>query len=103
MVPPISPEPLKVGRASSVVPLSTTVPVVVPMSSTTLAIVGFIGLVVSTVKSHPVEATLVLPAASVALTVIVWTPSLSGWLASTVKAQLPFAEALVVPSRIAPS
>ena len=62
----------------------------------TLLTTGAAGAVVSTVIASGGEATLTLPTASVAVTVMVWLPSASG--APGVKVQLPKASATVVPS-----
>ena len=59
-----------------------------------------VGAVVSIVIASGGEATLTLPAVSVAVTVIVWPPSAS---AGVVKLQLPAPSATVVPRSSAPS
>ena len=59
-----------------------------------------VGAVASMVTDKPVDATLVLPAASVALAVSVWEPALSVLL---VIDQLPLPSAFVVPTDVVPS
>src|SRR5712672_217432 len=61
---------------------------------------GAVGAVLSIVTDSPVEAVLVLPAASVALAVIVWLPEAS---VEAVMLQLPLPSAVPVPSTVVPS
>src|SRR5258708_11142342 len=65
-----------------------------------VVIEGAVGAVVSTVTLKAVEATPVLPAASVAVAVRLWTPSAS---AAVVKLQAPVEFAAALPKRVAPS
>ncbi|MNP14253.1 hypothetical protein D3C76_1065660 [compost metagenome] len=75
IVAPISPVPLKVGRLSLVLPPSLIFPVTGPTSSCTEVSAGAAGAVVSTVKEKTGEFAETLPAASVALILMLYTPS----------------------------
>ena len=70
-------------------------------SSIMLTITGTPGAVVSTTITKLLVAGLLLPAASVAVTVSVCEPSLSG--VPGVKLQTPPAPAVVVPNKVLPS
>src|SRR5207248_939055 len=61
---------------------------------------GAVGAAVSMVTDSPVEAALMLPAASVALAVIVWLPEASVEVAML---QLPLPSAVPLPTCVAPS
>ena len=74
---PASAVPATVSVLSFELPLSATAPVTGSTSSVTLPITGATGADVSMVTWNAVEAALWLPAASVALNVRVWAPSLS--------------------------
>ncbi|MNZ33220.1 hypothetical protein D3C78_505630 [compost metagenome] len=67
MVAPISPVPLKVGRLSLVVSPLLISPITGPTSSSTVSTVGVAGGVVSTVNEKTGEFADTLPAASLAL------------------------------------
>ena len=75
---------------SLVIPSST-----VPVSDENEVIAGALGATVSTVTAKTGEATLVLPATSVALAVKLWLPFGNGLV---VKPQAPLPFAVVVPS-----
>ncbi|MNQ78554.1 hypothetical protein D3C85_934690 [compost metagenome] len=93
--------PLKSGRASSVVPLSATLPTMLPTSSTTDAMVGLAGASVSTVKPKASDTTLVLPALSIAVAVMLCGPLLR--FVSGTKVHSPAALACTRPISVAPS
>ncbi|MNV79137.1 hypothetical protein D3C71_1726730 [compost metagenome] len=77
--------PLTVGRASSVMPSFWMLPVTEPTSSITLVIAGGFGLsALPRVRSNASDGTLVLPAASTASTVSLWSPRPSGSFGSNV-------------------
>ena len=87
--------PVSTGRVSSVrCPLGSA-PVMLPTSSWARAITGASGLTVSTITVNPAEASLRLPAASVALAVKVWLPLPSA--VAGVKLHSPAALACTVP------
>ncbi|MCY1245888.1 hypothetical protein D9M72_590730 [compost metagenome] len=70
--------PKKSGRASSVVPLSATLPTTLPTSSITDTMVGLVGAVRSTVRSNAAVLALSLPPAGVTLARRLCRPSPSG-------------------------
>ena len=74
---PAAAVPPTVSVVSFELPLSATAPVTGATSSVTLTITGATGASVSMVTWNAVEAAPWLPAASVALNVSVWAPSLS--------------------------
>src|SRR5947209_6144979 len=88
MVLPGSAVPLKVG-VLSLLGLG-------PPKETSLAAAG---ACVSTGRSSACEGSLVLPAASVMVTLMLWLPSASG---SVVKLQAPLSSAVVVPRGVLP-
>ena len=94
MVAPGSPLPFSCGRVSSVLCPRVRLPVTLPTSSLTVAIIGAAGASVSTVRSK-LAAGLTLPAVSVAVTVRVCAPFASG--AVGVKLQVPLLPAWTVP------
>ncbi|PNQ35691.1 hypothetical protein CVT22_22680, partial [Ralstonia solanacearum] len=75
-------------------------PVIGATSSVTVLTIGAAGAAVSTVRANTELAVLTLPAASVAVAVRLWLPSVR---AVGVKVQLPEASAVVVPSSVVPS
>ena len=93
--------PAKAGVVSSVVSPSLIAPVTVPISSLMAASTGAAGRPVSTLNASGAEAGPVLPAASVAVSVIECGPSPSG--VAGVKLQVPAASVTTLPSTAAPS
>ena len=81
--------------------LAPIAPVFGPTSSIMLLIEGCVGAVVSTTTLKPAVALLVLPAASVAVTVKVCDPFVSGVVG--VNDQLLLLCTSAVPSRVLPS
>ncbi|TYZ39146.1 hypothetical protein C2U34_26350, partial [Ralstonia solanacearum] len=70
-------------------------------SSVTVVMTGVAGAAVSTVIANAELAVLTLPAASVAVAVMLWLPSVRAVVGE--KVQLPEASAVVVPSNVVPS
>src|SRR3954453_4029493 len=92
--------PARVGVVSLLLRPLATVPVCGAASSVIELIVGAPGAVVSIMTESPPEAVPVLPAASVALAVIVWLPEASVDVAML---QLPLPWAVPLPTLVAPS
>ena len=101
MVPPGSPVPARIGFDASVAVPEVMVPLIVPVSSVSTIAVGVAGGVRSTVSVKTGEAGPVLPAASVARTVIWWVLSLRS--TDGVNVQVPLLETTAVPMAIPPS
>src|SRR3954449_5506907 len=92
--------PARVGVVSLLLRPLATVPVCGAASSVIELIVGAAGAAVSIMTERPPEAVPVLPAASVALAVIVWLPEDS---ADVAMLQLPLPSAVPLPTWLAPS
>ncbi|MNV22812.1 hypothetical protein D3C71_1138040 [compost metagenome] len=88
--------PLRRGKVSSVVCPLLSGPVTVPTSSRAWVITGASGATVSTITVKPGDATLTLPAASVAVAVQVWLPLLRA--VGGVKLHAPDPLAVTVPT-----
>ena len=97
---PASAVPLKVGVGSLVLPPLATMPAAGDTLSVALVMVGALGAVVSTVKLKLLLAAPVLPAASVAVAVMVWLPAAR---ALVVMVQLPLSSAVTLPTTVVPS
>ncbi len=69
--------PVSVGAASLVLPPDVMVPVTGATASVTALMTGVAGAAVSTVRVNAEVAELTLPAASVAVAVRLWLPSVS--------------------------
>src|SRR5687768_5675995 len=93
-----SDEPLKVGVVSLVILSVVELPV--SLAASRSGVDGAVRPVVSMMMLKPAEAAPLLPAASVALAVMLCVPSASG---PPVKLQLPVALAVVVPNEIVPA
>src|SRR3954454_20205765 len=92
--------PASVGVVSLLLPPLDTIPMFGAASSIIETIEGAAGAAVSMVTDRPPEAVPVLPAASVALAVIVWLPEASVEVAML---QLPLPSAVPLPTWVAPS
>src|SRR4051794_3124546 len=95
-----SARPASVGVVSLLLPPLDTIPMFGAASSIIETIEGAAGAAASMVTDSPPEAVPVLPAASVALAVIVWLPEASVDVAML---QLPLPSAVPLPTWLAPS
>ncbi|MNC19808.1 hypothetical protein D3C75_677470 [compost metagenome] len=95
MVSPLIPVPWKVGVLSSVTPLVSNVCCSAPTLSSAESMVGAAGGSVSRVKLMVPEAGLLLPAASLSVTLTEWSGVVNG--VPGVKLQVPSARTVVVP------
>ncbi|MNU91523.1 hypothetical protein D3C71_814130 [compost metagenome] len=98
---PASALPESVGDGSSVTPPLTNAPCLAPTSSAAASMLGAVGGTVSTVKLNGLVGSLVLPALSVAVTVMLCAPS--DRAVPGVKLHEPSGLTVVSPSRVAPS
>ena len=101
MVPPGSPVPARIGCEASVGTPDVIVPRIRPVSSSSTIAVGAVGGVRSTVRVNTGEAGPVLPAASVARTVIWWVLSFRS--TDGVNVHVPLLATTAVPMAIPPS